>query len=153
MSLNNLSPDKGSKKVGRRLGRGHTRGKTCGRGHKGQKSRSGGSIPRNFEGGQMPIQMRLPKTGFVAKKSLSHQEVTLYQLNSAIKKQEGKIEIINMDFLHSANVIKKSTKTVKIILSGELSGPVTIQNLPVTKGVKLYIEKLGGKIEEKETSE
>lgn len=152
MRLNSLKPADGSKKNARRLGRGHTRGKTCGRGHKGQKSRSGGKVAASFEGGQMPIQRRLPKTGFVAHASLTHEEIPLYKLESVIKRLDDKSIVVDMEFLQRHAVIKASTKTVKIILSGSLSKPVTIEGLKVTRGAVSHIEKLGGKVQAPEES-
>lgn len=146
MRLNTLKPAEGSKKTARRVGRGHTRGKTCGRGHKGQKSRSGGKVSANFEGGQMPIQRRLPKTGFVSRSSLSHEEIPLYKIDSVLKKLDDKKVDIDMSFLHTYGIIKASTKTVKVILSGTLSKPVNLKGLTATKGVTALVEKAGGSV-------
>lgn len=144
MRLNTIKPDEGSKKNARRVGRGHTRGKTCGRGHKGQKSRSGGKVHASFEGGQMPLQRRLPKTGFVARSSLSHEEVPLYKIASIIKRHALKDVKVDFTFLQKHGIIKSSTKTVKLILSGELTTAVSVHGLPATKGVVALLEKLGG---------
>ena len=143
MRLNTLKPAEGSKKTARRLGRGHTRGKT---GHKGQKSRSGGKVSASFEGGQMPIQRRLPKTGFVSRSSLSHEEIPLYKIDSVLKKINDKKVDIDMAFLKAHGLIKATTKTVKIILSGTLSKPVNLKGLTATKGVTSLVEKDGGSV-------
>ena len=143
MDMNKLKPSAGAKKSRKRLGRGFSGGKTCGVDHKGQKSRSGGKIPSTFEGGQMPIQRRLPKHGFVAKASLTHEEVKLYNVNSAIKNVADKDIVVDMEFLRLHGVIKKSTKTVKVILSGTLDKKITLKGLPATKGVIAYLEKSG----------
>ncbi|KTD20002.1 50S ribosomal protein L15 [Legionella israelensis] len=144
MKLNSLTPEPGSRSSGKRLGRGigSGLGKTSGKGHKGQKSRSGGYHKINFEGGQMPIQRRLPKMGFKSRISHSIDQVTLDEL--------AKIEadVVSLDSLKSAGVINKSIKQVKVILSGELNKPVKLKGLKVTKGAKEIIEKMGGSIEE-----
>lgn len=143
MRMNTLSPADGSKKNRRRVGRGIGSGfgKTCGRGHKGQKSRSGGSVKPGFEGGQMPIQRRLPKFGFSSRVSRITESVRLSELPLV----EG--DVIDIDSLQKANVIKKSTKRVKIFLSGAVDKPFTIKGLRVTKGAATAIEAAGGKIE------
>lgn len=143
MRMNTLSPADGSKKNRRRVGRGIGSGfgKTCGRGHKGQKSRSGGSVKPGFEGGQMPIQRRLPKFGFSSRVSRITESVRLSELPLV----EG--DIINIDSLQKANVIKKSTKRAKVFLSGTVDKPFTIQGLRVTKGAAAAIEAAGGKVE------
>ncbi len=146
MRLNTLKPAEGSKFSGKRVGRGigSTLGKTGGRGHKGQKSRSGGYHKRGvgFEGGQMPLKQRLPKFGFTSRKSLTHAEVRLAELN----KVEG--EVVDMLSLKAAGLITNNVKSVKIMLSGEISKPVTVKGLPVTKGAKAAIEAAGGKVED-----
>jgi large subunit ribosomal protein L15 len=143
MRMNTLSPADGSKKNRRRVGRGIGSGfgNTCGRGHKGQKSRSGGSVKPGFEGGQMPIQRRLPKVGFSSRVSRITESVRLSELPLV----EG--DIINIDSLQKANVIKKSTKRAKVFLSGTVDKPFTIQGLRVTKGAAAAIEAAGGKVE------
>ncbi|QDP71273.1 50S ribosomal protein L15 [Legionella israelensis] len=144
MKLNSLTPEPGSRSSGKRLGRGigSGLGKTSGKGHKGQKSRSGGYHKINFEGGQMPIQRRLPKMGFKSRIRHSIDQITLDEL--------AKIEadVVSLDSLKSAGVINKSIKQVKVILSGELNKPVKLKGLKVTKGAKEIIEKMGGSIEE-----
>lgn len=144
MRLNTLSPAAGSKPSAKRVGRGigSGLGKTCGRGHKGQKSRSGGSVRPGFEGGQMPLKQRLPKFGFTSRKSLVTAEVRLAEL----AKVEG--DVIDLTTLKGANLITKNIKFVKIVLSGEIARTVTVQGLRVTKGAKAAIEAAGGKIEE-----
>ena len=144
MELNQLSPAQGSRKSGRRLGRGHTRGKTCGRGHKGYKSRSGSSVPAAFEGGQMPLQRRLPKVGFNCARALSHKEVRLSEINSLVNGVDTNDVVVDIDFLRDRNIILKSTKTVKVFLSGTINKPVTVR-LAVSAGAKKAIEEAGGK--------
>ena len=144
--LNELKPAAGSKKSSRRLGRGHTRGKTCGRGHKGQKSRSGGKVSPNFEGGQMPIQRRLPKVGFVAHSSLTHEEITLYQLASMLKKHKLEAPKVTLETLKEYGMIRASTKSVKVILSGKLDQPCHLIDLPATKGVQAHLKEIGGSV-------
>ena len=143
MRLNTLSPAEGSthapKRVGRGIGSGL--GKTCGRGHKGQKSRSGGSVKPGFEGGQMPLQRRLPKFGFTSRKAAFVAEVRLSELASM------KVDVIDLAALQAADVIKDRMKDAKIILSGELTRAVTVKGLRVTKGAAAAIEAAGGKIE------
>ena len=143
MRLNTLSPAEGSthapKRVGRGIGSGL--GKTCGRGHKGQKSRSGGSVKPGFEGGQMPLQRRLPKFGFTSRKAAFVAEVRLSELASM------KVDVIDLAALQAADVINDRTKDAKIILSGELTRAVTVKGLRVTKGAAAAIEAAGGKIE------
>jgi len=144
MRLNTLSPAAGSKPSAKRVGRGigSGLGKTCGRGHKGQKSRSGGSVRPGFEGGQMPLKQRLPKFGFTSRKSLVTAEVRLAEL----AKVEG--DVVSLETLKTANVITKNVKFVKVVLSGEIATAVTVKGLRVTKGAQAAIEAAGGKIEE-----
>lgn len=143
MYLNTIQASEGSRKKMKRVGRGigSTLGKTCGRGHKGQKSRSGGFHKVGFEGGQMPIQRRLPKVGFNSRKKRYSAEVRLNELQSLVA------DIIDLQVLKEANIVSAFTKNVKIILSGELSRPVTLKGLKVTGGAKTAIETAGGKIE------
>ena len=144
MKLNTLSPAAGSKPVAKRVGRGigSGLGKTCGRGHKGQKSRSGGSVRPGFEGGQMPLKQRLPKFGFTSRKSLVSAEVRLNE----IAKVEG--DVVTIDTLKQAGLLVNTVKFAKVVLSGEISRSVTVQGLRVTKGARAAIEAAGGKIEE-----
>ncbi|MDU6061077.1 MAG: 50S ribosomal protein L15 [Enterobacter sp.] len=117
-------------------------GKTGGRGHKGQNSRSGGGVRRGFEGGQMPLYRRLPKFGFTSRKSFVTAEVRL----SDLAKVEG--GIVDLSTLKAANIIGVQIEFAKVILSGEVSAPVTVRGLRVTKGARAAIEAAGGKIEE-----
>ncbi len=144
MYLNTLSPAEGSKHSKKRLGRGigSGLGKTGGRGHKGQKSRTGGGVRRGFEGGQMPLYRRLPKFGFTSKIAAVTAEVRLDEL----AKVEG--DVITLDTLKAANIFTKDIQFAKVILSGEITKPVTVKGLRVTKGAKAAIEAAGGKIEE-----
>ena len=144
MKLNTLSPAPGSKHAEKRVGRGigSGLGKTGGRGHKGQKSRSGGSVKPGFEGGQMPIQRRLPKFGFTSRKSFVSDQVTLTE----IAKVEG--DTVTVDTLKAAGLVKKDVLFVKVLKSGEVSRAVTVSGLKVTKGAKEAIEAAGGKVEE-----
>ena len=144
MRLNTLSPAEGSKKAGKRLGRGigSGLGKTGGRGHKGQKSRSGGGVRRGFEGGQMPLYRRLPKFGFTSRKAMITAEVRL----SEIALVEG--DVIDLNTLKAANVVGPQIEFAKVMLSGEINRAVTLRGLRVTKGARAAIEAAGGKIEE-----
>ena len=144
MNLNTLSPDVGSRPARKRLGRGigSGLGKTSGKGHKGQKARAGGFHKINFEGGQMPIQRRLPKMGFKSRVSKTTDEVNL----SEIAKLDA--AIIDLDVLKAAGLINKSIREVKVILSGELTTAVKLKGLRVTKGARKIIEDLGGSVEE-----
>jgi len=145
MHLNSIKPGKGAKRSAKRPGRGMGSGlgKTGGRGHKGQKARSGGFHKVGFEGGQMPLQRRLPKFGFRSRLSRVTAEVRLNEL--------GKIEadVIDLAALKAANIVTNHAKYAKVIASGELGKKkVTLKGLRVTKGAREAIEKAGGKIEE-----
>jgi len=144
MQLNTLKPGAGSRSPRKRVGRGigSGLGKTCGRGHKGQKSRSGGRIRRGFEGGQQPLQMRLPKFGFNSAKARITAEVTL----SELAKVEA--DVIDVQALIDADVIKGTMKRAKVILSGSIDKAVTLKGIRATKGAIAAIEAAGGKIEE-----
>lgn len=144
MRLNTLSPAPGSTKNRKRVGRGIGSGvgKTGGRGHKGLKSRSGGSVRPGFEGGQMPLQKRLPKFGFTSRIGRVTAEVRLGELNKV------EADVIDLAALIAADVVQRNMKRAKIVLSGELNKAVTIKGLSVTKGAKAAIEAAGGKIEE-----
>ncbi|MEW6997883.1 50S ribosomal protein L15 [Colwelliaceae bacterium BS250] len=144
MHLNTLSPAPGAKKDRKRVGRGigSGYGKTGGRGHKGQKSRSGGSIRPGFEGGQMPLKQRLPKFGFTSRKSLVRAEVRLHELNKI------NADVVDIHVLKDAGLITRNIVSVKIMLSGEISRKVTVRGLAVTKGARAAIEAAGGTIEE-----
>ena len=142
MQLNGLKPADGSRTKRKRVGRGpgSGKGKTCGRGHKGQKSRSGGRIRAGFEGGQQPLQMRLPKFGFNSAKARITEEVTL----SEVAKVDA--DVIDLQALIDADLIKGTMKRVKVILSGEIDKAVTLKGIGVTRGAKAAIEAAGGKI-------
>ncbi len=143
MKLNELSPAAGSKRSRKRVGRGAGSGvgKTAGRGHKGQKARSGGFHKVGFEGGQMPLQRRLPKRGFASRSARYNAEVRLYQL------QVMKADVIDLETLRAENVIGHDARQVKIINTGELSRVLTVKGLAVTKGARAAIEAAGGKVE------
>jgi large subunit ribosomal protein L15 len=144
MRLNTLKPAEGAKKTAKRLGRGigSGLGKTGGRGHKGQKSRSGGFHKVGFEGGQMPLQRRLPKVGFTSRKAPYVAEIRLHEL----AKVEG--DVVDLLSLKAANIINGQIAHAKVIASGELAGPVTVRGLGVTKGARAAIEAAGGKVED-----
>jgi large subunit ribosomal protein L15 len=144
MRLNTLAPAEGANNTGKRVGRGigSGLGKTGGRGHKGQKSRSGGSVRPGFEGGQMPLQRRLPKFGFTSRKSFVSDQVTL----SEIAKVEG--DIVSLETLKAAGLIKKEVLFVKVMKSGEINRPVTLSGIRVSKGALEAINAAGGKVEE-----
>lgn len=144
MYLNTLKPARGSKKTHKRVGRGigSTLGKTCGRGHKGQKARSGGYHKVGFEGGQMPLHRRLPKVGFRSRTKRYGDEIRLNELN----KLPG--DVIDLEALRQANLISSIVKRVKIIASGKLDRPLIIRGLAVSKGARLAIEAIGGKVED-----
>jgi len=143
MRLNEISPGKGAKKVGKRLGRGHSagQGKTSGRGQKGQHARSGGFHKVGFEGGQMPLQRRLPKVGFRSRMARYTAELRLHEL--AIPTAD----VIDMDVLKKANLVPAFVTKVKVIKSGEINKAVKLKGLAVTKGARADIEKAGGSIE------
>ena len=144
MRLNTLSPAPGRIKEGKRVGRGigSGLGKTAGRGHKGQKSRSGGSVRPGFEGGQMPLQKRLPKYGFTSRISRVTSDIRLSELN----KVEG--DVVSIESLRSAGLINNNITRAKVFLSGELSKALTVKGLRVTKGALAAIDAAGGKVEE-----
>jgi large subunit ribosomal protein L15 len=144
MRLNTLQPAEGSKKPGKRLGRGigSGLGKTAGRGHKGQHSRAGGYHKVGFEGGQMPIQRRLPKFGFVSRKSLVRSEIRLHELAAVTA------GVIDLQALKDAGLVTKDVLYVKIILSGEITKAVHVKGIKATKGAHAAILAAGGKIEE-----
>ena len=144
MRLNTLKPAEGSKRARKRVGRGIGSGfgKTAGRGHKGQKARSGGKVQIGFEGGQMPLQRRLPKVGFRSRKAKLTAEVRLDE----IAKVEG--DVVDMEALHAADILPRNKTRAKIILSGEISRAVTVKGLRVTKGARAAIEAAGGKVED-----
>ncbi len=144
MYLNTIQSTYGSRKDRKRVGRGigSTLGKTCGRGHKGQKSRSGGFHKVGFEGGQMPLQRRLPKVGFTSRVKKYNAEVRLNEL------QKLDLDVVDLAALIKADVVPAFTKKAKVIKSGEITKSVTIKGLAVTAGAKQAIESVGGKVEE-----
>jgi len=143
MKLNTLSPAPGSKKDRKRVGRGigSGLGKTAGRGHKGQTSRSGGFHKVGFEGGQMPMQRRLPKRGFASQTKRYNAEVRLYQI------QVMNADVIDLATLKSEGVVGHVIRNVKVINTGDIERAVTITGLKVTEGAKAAIEAAGGKVE------
>ena len=144
MFLNAIKPAEGAKHSSRRVGRGigSGLGKTCGRGHKGQKSRSGGFHKVGFEGGQMPLQRRLPKRGFRSLTALVTAEVQLTELNSLSS------DVVDLFSLKQAGIVSDKVKFVKIILSGSIERAVVLKGIKATKGAKIAIEAAGGRIEE-----
>ena len=145
MRLNELSPAKGSRHAPKRVGRGEGSGmgKTCTRGQKGQKSRSGGFHKVGFEGGQMPIQRRLPKVGFSSRKGRYVHEIRLHELKLAAV--EG---VVDLESLKKANLVPKNTQQVKVMLSGEVTEAFTVKGIKATKGARAAIEAAGGKVED-----
>ncbi len=141
MKLNELKPAEGSKFARRRLGRGigSGLGKTSGRGHKGQHSRAG-HFKVGFEGGQMPMQRRLPKFGFITMKSLISAEVPL----SALNKLD---DVVSLETLKQAGLIRRDVRFVKVVLSGEISKAVVVNGVRVTKGAAAAIVQAGGRVE------
>ena len=143
MRLNDIKPAEGSRKAPKRLGRGHSagQGKTSGRGVKGQHARSGGYHKVGFEGGQMPLQRRLPKVGFASLKKRYSDELRLDEL----AKLEGEVDLLA---LKTAGLVGQEVKRVKVILSGKIDKAVTVKGLAVTAGARAAIEAAGGKIED-----
>ena len=143
MKLNSIKPAEGSKSERRRVGRGigSGLGKTGGRGHKGQKARSGGFSKSGFEGGQMPLQRRLPKVGFRSAVNRDTREVRLYQINAT------GLDTIDLDALKSARIVPRATQKVKLINTGSLDRAVTVRGLSVSAGASRAIEAAGGKVE------
>ena len=144
MRLNDLHPAEGSRPEGKRVGRGigSGLGKTGGRGHKGQKSRSGGTVKPGFEGGQMPLQRRVPKFGFTSKLAMGTAEVRLAEL----AKVEG--DVIDLASLKAADFVRRDMKRDKIVLQGEIDRAVTVRGVAISKGDSEAVEKAGGKVEE-----
>lgn len=144
MRLNSLRPGPRSGKAAKRAGRGIAagRGKTCGRGQKGQHSRSGGYHKVGFEGGQMPLQRRLPKVGFASRKSQYSAELRLHELNGMSD------ETIDLKALKKARLVSRIVERVKVISSGSLDRAVRIKGLRVSKGARQAIEAAGGSIED-----
>lgn len=144
MRLNDVRPHPDSKPKAKRVGRGigSGLGKTAGRGHKGQKSRSGGFHKVGFEGGQMPLQRRLPKVGFRSYLDRVTAELRLHEL------EKVDADVIDVKALQKANIISKGTKRAKVFASGEINKAVTLKGIRVTKGARAAIEAAGGKIED-----
>lgn len=143
MRLNSLAPAPGTKKEPKRVGRGigSGDGKTAGRGHKGQKSRSGGHVTPGFEGGQMPLQKRLPKYGFTSRIARTSAQIRLSELNAVDS------DVIDLAALKASNLVKDNITRARVFLSGELTKAVTVKGLGVTKGAREAIERAGGKVE------
>ena len=143
MRLNDISPGKGAKKVGKRLGRGHSagQGKTSGRGQKGQHARSGGYHKVGFEGGQMPLQRRLPKVGFNSRMAHLTAELRLHEL------EIPSVDEITIDVLKAGNLVPAVVTKVKVIKSGEIKKAVKLKGIAVSKGARDAIEKAGGSID------
>jgi large subunit ribosomal protein L15 len=144
LRLNTLSPAPGHKTASKRVGRGigSGLGKTGGRGHKGQKARSGGSVRPGFEGGQMPLQKRLPKFGFTSRIARVTAEIRTAELNKLTD------DVIDLDALKRADLVQENMQRAKIFLAGEVTKAVKIKGLAVTKGAKAAIEAAGGSVEE-----
>lgn len=142
MRLNDIKPAEGSKKVARRVGRGigSGLGKTCGRGHKGQKSRAGGFHKVGFEGGQMPLQRRLPKRGFVSLTAARNAEVRLSELDKL------PVDEVDMLVLVQCGIVSADVLSAKVILSGEITRKITLRGVGATKGAKAAIEAAGGTV-------
>ena len=143
MRLNELRGAKGARRVRRRIGRGigSGRGKTSGRGHKGQKARSGGGPKAGFEGGQLPLQMRIPKFGFRSRIGAATAEVRL----SELAKVPG--DLVDLAALKQARVLRRDSKRARIVLSGRIDRAVTVRGLHATAGARAAIEAAGGKVE------
>ena len=142
MRLNELKPARGSRRAARRVGRGRGSGsgKTCGRGQKGQKSRSGGGVPARFEGGQMPLQRRLPKLGFASRKAPFNDEVKV----GFLARLDG--DEVNPDRLKEVGLVKRRAKRIKIIAGGEPGRAFTVIGVGVTAGARAVIEAAGGTV-------
>lgn len=143
MRLNSLKPTAGAKKPGKRVGRGigSGKGKTCGRGHKGQKSRAGYNAKKGFEGGQMPLHRRIPKLGFRSRVGMTTEELRLSEL------AKMDVALVDLPALKKANLINANTKRVKVIATGKIEKALTLKGIKVTAGARKLIEQAGGKIE------
>lgn len=144
MRLNTLSPAPGSRKAAKRVGRGIGSGvgKTAGRGHKGQKARSGGKVAPGFEGGQMPLQKRLPKYGFTSRIGRTTAQLRLGELRKV------SAEVIDLQALKDADLVRDDVERVRVFLSGEIDRAVTLKGIPVSKGARAAIEQAGGSVED-----
>lgn len=143
MKLNTIKPAEGSKSARKRVGRGigSGLGKTAGRGHKGQKARSGGYHKVGFEGGQMPLQRRVPKVGFNSAVNRYTREIRLYQVAAL------GVDVVDLDALKAANIVARGIRRVRVINTGEIDRAVTVRGLYVTAGAAKAIEAAGGKVE------
>lgn len=146
MRLNSLQPAIGSKSDAKRVGRGMGSGygKTCGRGHKGQKARSGGRVKPGFEGGQMPLQKRLPKFGFTSRISRVSAQIRLAELGGV------EADVIDLSALRAAGLVNNNVRRAKVFLSGKLDKAVKIKGLRITAGAKVALEAAGGQVVEQE---
>ncbi|MAV75565.1 MAG: 50S ribosomal protein L15 [Cellvibrionales bacterium] len=144
MRLNNIKPADGHKNRAKRVGRGIASGlgKTCGRGHKGQKSRSGGSVRPGFEGGQMPLQKRLPKYGFTSRIGRVSDQIRVGELANI------ESEVIDLAAIKAAGLVNSNILQVKVFLQGEINKAVTVKGLRVSAGARAAIEAAGGKVED-----
>ena len=144
MRLNNIKPAEGHKHRARRVGRGigSGLGKTCGRGHKGQKSRSGGSVRPGFEGGQMPLQKRLPKYGFTSRIGRVSDQIRVGELANI------ESDVIDLAAIKAAGLVSSNILQVKVFLQGEINKAVTVKGLRVSAGARAAIEAAGGKVED-----
>ena len=144
MRMNTLSPASGRTKVGKRVGRGKGSGmgKTAGRGHKGQKSRNGGSVRPGFEGGQMPLQKRLPKYGFTSRLAAVTAEIRLSELNLIAG------DVVDIESLRAAGLINNSIRRAKVFASGEVNKALTLRGVGATKGALAAIQAAGGSLAE-----
>lgn len=145
--LNTLGPAPGSKKSRKRVGRGIAAGggKTCGRGHKGQRSRSGGNIRPGFEGGQLPLQKRIPAFGFRSRVGMKTAEVRTSELAAVIALGS---EVVDLAALKAAGVVRKDVVRARLFLSGAVAGAVTVRGLAVSKGARAAVERAGGRVED-----
>ena len=144
VKLNDINPPRASRKRRKRLGRGISagQGKTCGRGHKGQKSRSGGKVRIGFEGGQLPLQRRIPRFGFRSRRGAVTAEVRVGELDRVIGDE------VTLESLKAANIVAKQVKRARVFLSGEVHRAMTIKGVALTRGARAAGEKAGGTIEE-----
>ena len=148
--LNELSPARGSKRARKRVGRGISAGggKTCGRGHKGQKSRSGGGVRPGFEGGQLPLQQRVPTFGFRSGIALKTAEVRTSELASAAR--DG---VVDLGTLKAAGVVRRNMTRARVFLSGDVTVPLTVRGIAVSKGARAAIERVGGTVSASDNAE
>ena len=144
VKLKDINPPRASRKRRKRLGRGISagQGKTCGRGHKGQKSRSGGKVRIGFEGGQLPLQRRIPRFGFRSRIGAVTAEVRVGELDRVIGDE------VTLESLKAANIVAKQVKRARVFLSGEVHRAMTIKGVALTRGARAAVEKAGGTIEE-----